>query len=326
MTKKTFGILFILCLFCVYCSDSGTNSDTGNTAPVASFTVTPDSGSTTTLFELDASGCSDAEDELYSLSVRWDWESDDTWDTDFSTVKQINHKFNTEGVYNIRLEVKDSGNLIHTATRQITVTSDTNSVTDIDGNVYKVVKIGDQYWMAENLRVTHYRNGEAIGTTDPADLDITGQTSPAFQWPYNGDENNVNVYGRLYTGYTVLDSRNICPEGWHVPSYAELNTLVVTALGSNVGVNPLKEMGTIHWEDPNAGATYSVGFDALPAGIRNANGDFDALHRFTGIWSITEYDLDTAELWNIGLYYNTSDIYGLHYLKSDALSVRCIKD
>ncbi|MBN2425183.1 MAG: hypothetical protein JXR46_09850 [Calditrichaceae bacterium] len=326
MTKLTFSILFTLCLFCIHCSDSGTNSDNGNTAPVASFTITPDSGSTTTLFEFDASGCSDTEDELSSLSVRWDWESDDTWDTEYSSVKQITYKFNAQGYYTVRLEVKDSGNLTHTATRQISVTEDTNTVTDTDGNVYKVVKIGDQYWMAENLSVTHYRNGDAIGTTNPADLDITSQTSPTYQWSYYGDEENVNIYGRLYTGHAVLDSRNICPEGWHIPSYEELNILVVAALDSKVGVNPLKEMGTVHWEDPNTGATYSVGFDALPAGIRNANGVFDALRLFTGIWSTTEYELDTTELWNIGLHYNTSDIYGNHYSKSDALSVRCIKD
>ena len=103
--------------------------------------------------------------------------------------------------------------------------NETAPVTDIDGNQYNTVTIGNQVWMAENLKTTKYQNGDEIGTTTPATLDISGETSPKYQWAYNGSEANVNTYGRLYTWYAVADERNICPAGWHVPSDDEWKTL-----------------------------------------------------------------------------------------------------
>ena len=86
-----------------------------------------------------------------------------------------------------------------------------NTIKDIDGNVYITVTIGTQVWMVENLKTTKYRNGDLIGTTTPATKDITNETTPKYQWAYNGNESNVDIYGRLYTWYAVTDSRNICP-------------------------------------------------------------------------------------------------------------------
>lgn len=88
-------------------------------------------------------------------------------------------------------------------------------VTDIDGNVYHTVTIGTQVWMVENLKVTKYRNGDLIGTTTPATLDISGEAEPKYQWVYDGKESNVSTYGRLYTWYAITDNRNVCPKGWH---------------------------------------------------------------------------------------------------------------
>ena len=104
------------------------------------------------------------------------------------------------------------------------------TVTDIDGNVYQTVTIGTQVWMKENLKVTKYCNGDVIGTTTPASLDISGEDTPKYQWAPNGDESNVAVYGRLYTWHAVTDSRNVCPTGWHLPDDAEWATLT-TFLG-----------------------------------------------------------------------------------------------
>ncbi len=99
------------------------------------------------------------------------------------------------------------------------------TIKDYDNNVYNTVKIDNQLWMAENLKTTSYRNGDPIGTTTPATADITGESEPKYQWAYDGNESNAAVYGRLYTGYAVTDSRGICPTGWHIPTEAELTIL-----------------------------------------------------------------------------------------------------
>ncbi|MCK7530911.1 MAG: hypothetical protein MZV63_07605 [Marinilabiliales bacterium] len=79
------------------------------------------------------------------------------------------------------------------------------TITDIDGNEYEIVEIGTQWWMAENLKVTKYTNGDIIGTTSPATVDLSDVVyeggTPRYQWPYNGNEANVELYGRLYTWY-----------------------------------------------------------------------------------------------------------------------------
>ena len=90
-------------------------------------------------------------------------------------------------------------------------TLSSNTVSDAEGNIYNIIGIGTQVWMAENLKTTRYRNGDLIGTTTSADLDITAEDTPKYQWAYNGNESNVATYGRLYTWYAVTDSRNVCP-------------------------------------------------------------------------------------------------------------------
>jgi uncharacterized protein (TIGR02145 family) len=85
------------------------------------------------------------------------------------------------------------------------------TVKDIDGNVYQTVTIGTQVWMAKNLMTTKYSNGDLIGTTTPAILNIEGESAPEYQWAYDGNENNVATHGRLYTWFVATDSRKVCP-------------------------------------------------------------------------------------------------------------------
>jgi len=194
------------------------------------------------------------------------------------------------------------------------------TMTDIDGNVYKTVKIGNQIWMAENLKVTRYRNGDPIPN-------VTGKT----QWKnlktgaycnYDNNSSNAKTYGRLYNWYAVNDSRNIAPAGWHVPTDKEWKQLE-NYLGSEAG-GKLKERGTIHWKSPNKGATNSSDFTALPGGYRTNNGPFYVIGLGADFWSATQYNSYYA--WYRYLYYYGSDVYRNYYGKRYGFSVRLVRD
>ena len=97
-------------------------------------------------------------------------------------------------------------------------------VRDYDGNYYNTIKIGNQIWMSENLKSTFFANGDAI--TDGTGIgDISGESEPKYWFAYNDDLNNVSTYGRLYTWYTIADTRNVCPDGWHIPNDSEWRML-----------------------------------------------------------------------------------------------------
>lgn len=198
------------------------------------------------------------------------------------------------------------------------------TVTDIDGNVYKTVKIGNQLWMAENLKTTRYRNGDLIGTTTPATLDISDQTTPKYQWAYAGNEDSVAIYGRLYTWYTITDSRNICPSEWHVITDAEWTTLANYFGGQSTAGAKLKETGSSHWINTSTIVINSSGFTALPGGGRGSKGAFGGIGCYGAWWSSTESNDSTARYWNV--YYNSNSLNKTNYHKNSGFSVRCVRD
>jgi uncharacterized protein (TIGR02145 family) len=117
----------------------------------------------------------------------------------------------------------------------------TTQIADGDGNIYTTVTIGSQTWIRENLKTTKYPNGDLIGTTTPATLDISSETSPKYQWAYEGDDINVLIYGRLYTWYAATDSRKICPVGWHIPNDTEWTILITYLCGGGIAGGKLKK-------------------------------------------------------------------------------------
>jgi uncharacterized protein (TIGR02145 family) len=200
-----------------------------------------------------------------------------------------------------------------------------DTLTDIDGNVYNIIKIGDQIWMKENLNTTRFRNGDAIPTTSPAFRDISGDTEQIYQWPYGGDITNVKEYGRLYTFYAASDSRGVCPSGWHLPSLTEWNKLITLAGTQQLAGGKLKESGFTHWNEPNKGGTDEFGFSALPGGSRNEDGSFRNMGEFGSWWTSTSSDRganyfyiehDAVQIFRTYIY--QSKIYGF--------SIRCVKD
>jgi uncharacterized protein (TIGR02145 family) len=131
------------------------------------------------------------------------------------------------------------------------------------------ITIGTQHWMKKNLDVTTYRNGDII----PQVTDSTAWiklTTGAWCY-YNNDPANGAIYGKLYNWYAVNDARGLAPQGWHIPTSAEWNTLS-TFLGGSAG-GKMKTTGT-SWTTPNTGATNESGFSALPGGLRSINGGF----------------------------------------------------
>jgi uncharacterized protein (TIGR02145 family) len=197
------------------------------------------------------------------------------------------------------------------------------TVTDIDNNTYKTVQIGTQCWMQSNLKVSKYRNGDAIptGLSDTAWLNTTSGAYAIY------DNNNANdaIYGKLYNWYAVNDSIGLCPNGWHVPTDSEW-LILLTYLRDPVG-GKMKSVGTAYWNEPNIGATNESGFSGLPGGCRDIFGKFqnirniayfqiagDSVYFRAGFHSLYSYnDRD----------FRSYDSYGNNTLGS---SVRCLRD
>lgn len=167
-----------------------------------------------------------------------------------------------------------------------------------DGLTYNTIQIGTQSWMAENLRY---------------------EPNSGNYWAYDNNVNNIAVYGYLYDWVTACD---VCPDGWHLPTDAEW-TVLTSYLGTDAG-GKMKETGTTHWSIPNAGATNTSGFTALPGGYHLLDGSFKKLGLTGYWWSATEGDPNSA--WSRELYYNHSDVIRAHPEKPYGYSVRCVKN
>ena len=217
-----------------------------------------------------------------------------------------------------------------------TSNTSSTSVTDIDGNTYQLVTICNQIWIKSNLNVTHYRNGDVI----PQVTDATQWTNlTTGAWCYlNNDPSNGAVYGKLYNWYAVHDTRGLAPQGYHIPTDNEYNSLIACLDPSYIPVASLindfstiaggkmKETGITHWVNPNTGANNNSGFTALPGGIRSnpLNGDFSSLGYDCYWWSSSEYN--STDALNRHVYFYDSNAYRAEDLKSFGFSVRCLKD
>lgn len=200
---------------------------------------------------------------------------------------------------------------------------DTTTVKDIDGNVYHIIKIGTQRWMLENLKTTKYRDGTSIpNVTDGVAWEDL--TTGAY-CDYNNVATNSNTYGRLYNWYSITNSHQLCPAGWHVPSDADWNLLVNYLGGDSVAGGKMKETGLTHWCTPNTGATNSSGFTALPAGMRTCpDGPFSNLQGRCTFWSSTQDVIGYA--WTRYIFSFQKGLTRNNYAMSHGYSIRCIKD
>lgn len=196
----------------------------------------------------------------------------------------------------------------------------TGNVSDADGNIYKWIKIDDKIWMAENLKTTKYNDGTDItNITDWSEW--YNLSSGAYCWYDNDSANYADTYGALYNWYTV-ESVNLCPSGWHVPTHEEWTLLTDYLGGINVAGDKLKEAGATHWVTNNE-ATNETGFTAIPGGYRNEYGFFEEI--YNGFWwSATERYTDEA--WRRRMESSYSNVSVLSDKKLYGISVRCLKD
>jgi uncharacterized protein (TIGR02145 family) len=217
-------------------------------------------------------------------------------------------------------------------------TDQIKKVTDIDGNIYHYITIGNQIWMTENLKTTRYRNGDPI-PTGLSDADWYGTTSGAYVI-YNNDNINNDIFGKLYNWYAVADSRHLCPTDWHEPSDAEWTILETYLIKNGYGFggggnNIAKSMAaTSGWNEStlagsvgnNQASNNSSGFAALPGGFIHYKGLFDYIGYIGFWWSSSEGESGSNNSWSRYLQNNSVDLNYNQYDKHKGLSVRCIKD
>jgi uncharacterized protein (TIGR02145 family) len=239
----------------------------------------------------------------------------------------INRSGLSENIYNETITIFTAVNQVPLPGIVIPVTL--NGVRDHDGNYYKVVRIGSQIWMAENLNV---------GTVIPIDKS-PDKNGIIEKYCYADLKTNCDIYGGLYRWdemmqYTPADTglisttQGICPVGWHIPSQKEWSVLAENVGGVDVAGSSLKEAGFSHWSAPNLGATNESGFTGLPGGIYSPPPGYigyDGLGNYTSWWTSEEYYLKNSAYW-IGLDYNIKSLDAGLNATVWGLSVRCVKN
>jgi uncharacterized protein (TIGR02145 family) len=202
---------------------------------------------------------------------------------------------------------------------------------DADGNNYPVVEIGQQVWMAENLRTTKYQDGTAIPnvTSNSSWSALDMNHDIGYCW-YGNDLKYKDKYGALYNSWAVhggpMMDKNVCPTGWHVPGEYEWYDLAlyldpgsILSVVSEIAGGSLKEAGTKSWENPNTGATNSTGFSALPGGRRSYDGTFTGMGK-AGYW------MSDKGLSFHTMVHNAPNLFFTEGGTEYGHSVRCIKD
>jgi uncharacterized protein (TIGR02145 family) len=209
-------------------------------------------------------------------------------------------------------------------------------LTDIDGNTYQTVVIGNQVWMAENLKVTKYQDGNVIPYV--SDKDTWNLLTSGAQCCFNNDTSKINVYGRLYNFNAVIDSRKLCPAGWHVPSDEEwtiLSDYLVSSgygyqgSGTDIAKSLASENGWITYGTAGCigndmTSNNATGFSALPGGLRNLQGMFVSID-FVGVWG-SRTPVNETDAWFRILNFNYTEFGRSQNKKSCGVAIRCLKD
>jgi uncharacterized protein (TIGR02145 family) len=177
--------------------------------------------------------------------------------------------------------------------------------------------------MAENLRVIHYRNGEFVPEVKDTAMWMNLTSGAYCNYNNTTSLDTIATYGRLYNWYAAADSRNLAPNGWHVASPIDWNTLIDYLGGDSIASNKMKEVGNSHWENPYE-SDNSSGFTALPAGWRQQSKNYNNIGYYCVWWTSFDNNISTAPF--LYLFFVSSNVNrGFNY-KYNGYSIRCIKD
>jgi uncharacterized protein (TIGR02145 family) len=307
------GLLVVITVVVQSCKKDNRDDKENSTPPTAIFTVFPHSGTTSYNFAFQASGSTDKEDPTSELQVRWDFESNGSWDTDWDYDKTVNHQYGNADIYSAKLEVKDTEDLTDQYTISITVENKEGGgkpptgyfIDSRDGQEYGFIDINSQTWMAENLNY-----------------------ETAISWTYNNDPANGNIYGRLYTWEEAL---TVCPSGWSLPSDDQWKQMEM-ALGMSRseaddigwrGTDEGKKMKSTSGWNLSGNGTNSSGFNAIPGGRLSER--FIHFGKGAAWWSSSEYS--GTDAWGRGRSYDYDQSFrGHNNPKTSGFSVRCLKD
>ena len=196
------------------------------------------------------------------------------------------------------------------------VIEESTPLTDYDGNTYKTVRIGDQIWMAENLKTTRYSDGTAI---------------PSLV--YNNNDSNLSKFGRLYTWTAAMRNsassstnpsnvQGVSPVGWHIPSEAEWMELINNLGGASTAGGKMKSTSTDYWLSPNTGASNESLLNVLPSGFYRFDGVFMKMSE----WAIFLTSNTSSPITIMTIKYDRASVAFEQWHPSDVVSVRCVKD
>jgi uncharacterized protein (TIGR02145 family) len=212
------------------------------------------------------------------------------------------------------------------ATESTTIDVVFQACIDGDLNYYTIVYIDEQAWMAENLATSNYSDGTPIPNVTNGSAWVN-LTSGAYCW-YNNNPVHKSAYGALYNWYATNaetnGGKNLCPDGWHVPTDAAWTSMTNYVGGFPATGGRLKETGFDHWNSPNTGATNQVAFSARPGGSRIWNGNFDSMQTHAFFWTSSEQQGNFA--WLRNMFHNAHNLGRGTINKLNGFSIRCIKD
>ncbi|MFH0760953.1 MAG: FISUMP domain-containing protein [Bacteroidota bacterium] len=286
--------------------------------PIARFVINPDQGTCETDYQFDATGCMDPNTARSELEFRWDWNGDGTWDTPFSQEKVVIKRYLAPGQYSVILQVRNQDGFLSRISKIVSVleAEPEKIMTDHrDQRVYRVVKIGDQTWMAENLAY--------LPEVSPSS-EISSQKPHYYVYNYEGistsQAKSDPVYSTFGALYNWAAAKIACPGGWHLPSVSEWEKL--TRLDSAKKLKALNNISYSRFWDYDS--NNANGFKALRGGGVDGKDGFKDIGRNIYFWSASEQNSENA--WN--LYFGTYAESRSHFKspKSIGFSVRCIKD